>query len=104
VSQLCSTSLCIRNAGALILKIIYGYDVNQNDDDFVTEVEQAIRHIARLVNGVYMVDYFPLCELFPLGLLRQLQEPHAILSEISSLLVPFRTLEKVSKGDCCVTP
>jgi hypothetical protein len=56
----------------LILKIIYGYDVNQNDDEFVSGIDKAIRRNDGLINGVYMVDYFPLCELFPPHLLRVL--------------------------------
>ena len=55
------------------MKIIYGYEVNQNDDEFVSGIDKAIRRNDVLINRVYMVDYFPICELFPLRLLRRLE-------------------------------
>lgn len=50
-----------RSAGALILKVAYGYDVSQDSDIFVKAAEEAFltlhnQKLARL----FMVDYFPI--------------------------------------------
>ncbi|KAG6328751.1 hypothetical protein ID866_10338 [Astraeus odoratus] len=54
------------NAGALILKIVYGYEVKEENDPFVNLVENAIRAIATaVITGTFLVDAVPILKYVP---------------------------------------
>ncbi|KAJ7477159.1 cytochrome P450 [Mycena galericulata] len=55
-----------RNAGAVIMKIAYGYPVTSNDDHFVALAEEGIK-IASMASapGKWLVDSFPLLRFLP---------------------------------------
>jgi hypothetical protein len=53
-------------AGAIILKISYGYDVKEKDDPFVDIADRAMKYFSiSTTPGVYMVDLLPACKSFP---------------------------------------
>lgn len=56
----------VRNAGAVILKIAYGYDVKGEHDHFLGLAREGIR-VGSLAGapGKWLVDSFPICTLRP---------------------------------------
>lgn len=84
-----------RNAGALILKIIYGYDVNTDGDKFVAAVEAQFAKTARFLTDTYLVDYYPICKFVFISMV-PFEDLYTLLSEISSFLVPICSLEAIS--------
>ncbi|KAK0480127.1 cytochrome P450 [Armillaria novae-zelandiae] len=54
------------HAGSIIMKTVYGYDVDVNGDKFVTLVDQALDAIRNVGNvGTYLVDYIPSLKYLP---------------------------------------
>ena len=53
-----------RNAGAVIMKVAYGYEVTTDDDFFVKLVEQSFRVIEDTFSSPYMIDFFPIRRYF----------------------------------------
>ncbi|SJL18718.1 uncharacterized protein ARMOST_22317 [Armillaria ostoyae] len=54
------------HAGSIIMKTIYGYDVDPNGDHFVELADQALEGIRVIGNvGSVLVDYFPVLKYFP---------------------------------------
>ncbi|EED83433.1 predicted protein [Postia placenta Mad-698-R] len=55
-----------RNAGAVILKVAYGWTVAENDDDFVLLMEESIKVHAEIVKpGRWLVDTYPILRFVP---------------------------------------
>ncbi|KAF9270162.1 cytochrome P450 [Marasmius fiardii PR-910] len=54
-----------RNAGALILKVTYGYEVSGDYDAFIQLVERAFKIQANTVARPFPVEFFPLLRFFP---------------------------------------
>ena len=55
----------LRNAGAIILKMAYGYNVTDEEDGLVELVDQAVQGFnAASVPGAFLVDSFPACMLY----------------------------------------
>ncbi|KAK1225304.1 hypothetical protein PQX77_011722 [Marasmius sp. AFHP31] len=54
-----------RNAGSLILKVTYGYEVNDDSDDFVQLVERAFLIASSKINRPFPVEFFPFLRFFP---------------------------------------
>ncbi|SJL09796.1 related to cytochrome P450 CYP2 subfamily [Armillaria ostoyae] len=54
------------HAGSIIMKIVYGYDVNPNGDTFVGLVDRAMES-ARIIGnlGTFLVDYIPSLQYLP---------------------------------------
>lgn len=63
-----------RTAGATILKLTYGYNVESPNDRFVVLADTAMEMFSTVTTpGAFMVDIFPICELrgcTQVGLLR----------------------------------
>ncbi|KAK0223367.1 cytochrome P450 [Armillaria fumosa] len=54
------------HAGSIIMKTVYGYDVNPNGDQFVGLVDQAMESIRIAGNvGSFLVDYIPSLKYLP---------------------------------------
>lgn len=52
-----------RNAGAVVLKLAYGWTVHDSKDRFVTLMEDAFVVQSHIVKpGKWLVDVFPICE------------------------------------------
>ncbi|KAL0070250.1 hypothetical protein AAF712_002742 [Marasmius tenuissimus] len=51
-----------RNAGSLILKVTYGYEVNDDSDDFVQLVERVFLIASSRINRPFPVEFFPFRE------------------------------------------
>lgn len=51
-------------AGAIILRISYGYQVKENNDPFIDLADRAMDGISQATTpGAFMVDILPLCKL-----------------------------------------
>ena len=51
----------LRTAGAIILKVTYGYSVKERDDPFVGVVETAVAQFSECLEpGAHLVDLAPL--------------------------------------------
>ncbi|TFK43940.1 cytochrome P450 [Crucibulum laeve] len=56
-----------RNAGALILKVAYGYQVETDDDKWVKMIEDTFTLTAGIsIPGRFYVEIFPICKFLPL--------------------------------------
>ena len=54
-----------RNAGAVILKMAYDYEVKEDNDELVELVDKSIEgFIVATTPGAFLVDLFPICMLF----------------------------------------
>jgi hypothetical protein len=55
-------------AGAIILKISYGYDVMEHNDPFLDLAARAVDKLdaAAATRGAHMVDFIPACTSFGL--------------------------------------
>ena len=50
-------------AGKEIMKIAYGIDVQDKDDEYISTAERAVQVISATTNaGSYLVDALPLCK------------------------------------------
>jgi hypothetical protein len=50
-------------AGAIILRISYGYDVEENNDPFVDLADRVMDHLSQsTAPGAFMVDIMPSCK------------------------------------------
>ncbi|KAK7029429.1 hypothetical protein VNI00_014683 [Paramarasmius palmivorus] len=54
-----------RNAGSLILKVTYGYEVSSDNDDFIQLVERAFAIQASRFQRPMAVEFFPFLRFFP---------------------------------------
>ncbi|KAG7099150.1 hypothetical protein E1B28_001021 [Marasmius oreades] len=54
-----------RNAGALILKVTYGYEVSGNYDTFIQLVERAFKLQASIIGRPFPVEFFPFLRFLP---------------------------------------
>ena len=51
-----------RSAGAIILRIVYGYEVVEGDDPFVSLVNKAMEQFSLSISpGAFLVDLVPSC-------------------------------------------
>ena len=51
-----------RTAGAIILRIAYGYEIEEGDDPFVSTVDKAMEHFSlSSAPGCFLVDLVPSC-------------------------------------------
>jgi hypothetical protein len=51
-------------AGAIILRICYGYEVKDDNDPLVDIAERALDQVARYgITGDFMVDFLPSCKV-----------------------------------------
>ncbi|PBK75813.1 cytochrome P450 [Armillaria solidipes] len=54
------------HAGSIIMKTVYGYDVNPNGDQFVALVDRALESVRITGNvGTFLVDYIPSLKYLP---------------------------------------
>ncbi|EEB93592.1 hypothetical protein MPER_07723, partial [Moniliophthora perniciosa FA553] len=49
-----------RNAGAVTVKLAYGYQVTSNNDEFVERVDQSFATFGKKLAGLFLVDFFPI--------------------------------------------
>ncbi|KAG2152859.1 cytochrome P450 [Suillus clintonianus] len=82
-------------AGAIILRISYGYEVKENDDPFVNLAGRALDQFSRSTNpGAFMVDFMPFLAKVPgwfpgAGFKRLAREWHEIVEEMVSAPYQF---------------
>ena len=51
-----------RTAGAIILRIVYGYEVVEGDDPFVSAVTETMEQFSlSFAQGAFLVDLVPSC-------------------------------------------
>ncbi|KAI0036969.1 cytochrome P450 [Vararia minispora EC-137] len=83
-----------RAAGAIILKIAYGYKVCDEDDSFVSIVEEAMVQFSELFETTYLVDFIPLLKHVPAWLpgakfQRTAKKYRATLASVADLPMDF---------------
>ncbi|KAG7439041.1 cytochrome P450 [Guyanagaster necrorhizus] len=91
------------HAGSVIMKIVYGYDVDPNGDRFVELVDRAMESIRIVANvGAFFVDFIPILKYLPrwlpgAGFIRRAQ---AWRKDVDDMLEePFEyTRESMAKG------
>uniref|UniRef100_A0A0W0FVR2 Putative P450 cytochrome n=1 Tax=Moniliophthora roreri TaxID=221103 RepID=A0A0W0FVR2_MONRR len=54
-----------RNAGAVTLKLAYGYQVTSNNDEFVERVDQSFVYFGKKLARLFLVDFFPILRFVP---------------------------------------
>ncbi|KAG7097523.1 hypothetical protein E1B28_004866 [Marasmius oreades] len=54
-----------RNAGAVTLKLAYGYQVTSNNDEFVSQVDNAFIYFGKKMSRLFLVDFFPILRFVP---------------------------------------
>ena len=55
-----------RTAGAIILKLVYGYEIKESDDPLVDLVDTAMNQFSlSIAPGAFLVDIFPLLRYIP---------------------------------------
>ncbi|KAK7040289.1 hypothetical protein VNI00_009756 [Paramarasmius palmivorus] len=54
-----------RNAGAVIMKVAYGYEVTTDDDFFVKLAERSFQITEEIFSSPYMIDFFPILRHVP---------------------------------------
>jgi len=93
-----------RNAVAVILKVAYGYQVENDDDALVRVLDDGFKHLARLsVPGKYWVEFMPFLRHVPdwfpgAGFKREAKKSGAELAQIE--LLPFNWAKKqIMSGD-----
>ena len=60
ITKLLSSSSTISTAGAIILKITYGYAIQGENDPFVELADNVMTMLAQITTpGAYMVDFIP---------------------------------------------
>ncbi|KAK7029428.1 hypothetical protein VNI00_014682 [Paramarasmius palmivorus] len=58
-------SRACRNAGAVTLKLAYGYQVTSNDDPFVERVNNSFAYFGKKLGRLFLVDFFPILRFVP---------------------------------------
>jgi hypothetical protein len=53
------TQLSISNSGAIIMKLAYGYEVQYDNDVFITTIEKVFAINTKAV-GFWLADYYPI--------------------------------------------
>lgn len=55
-----------RTAGAIILKLSYGYEILEDEDPLVELVDRAMKQLSEVTTpGAFIVDVFPLLQYLP---------------------------------------
>jgi hypothetical protein len=95
-------TLALSAAGAIILKVTYGYEVQEKNDPFVSQVDLAMEQLAIVgVPGRFAVDFIPACQYhtsdFWLLLIFENSEVFARLVSRSRLQEDWQTVLRRSK-------
>jgi hypothetical protein len=56
-----NTDVLNSNAGAIIMKLAYGYNVQEDKDVFITTIEKVFAINTKAI-GFWLADYYPICE------------------------------------------
>ena len=84
-----------RFSGALILNVIYGYNVSGDNDLFVKNAEAAFTPFqAERLARLFMVDYFPICKWIILSKSSDVGIYWACTSAICSSVVPLCRIQE----------
>ncbi|KAI3620918.1 cytochrome p450 [Moniliophthora roreri] len=80
-----------RNAGSLILKVTYGYEVTSDNDDFIQLVERAFQVSASRLTRPMPVEFFPFLRFFPSWFpFTEFKQVAVELDEARTELIPFQ--------------
>ncbi|KAL0576956.1 hypothetical protein V5O48_005027 [Marasmius crinis-equi] len=80
-----------RNAGSLVLKVTYGYEVNEDSDDFIELVERAFQTISARISRPFPVEFFPFLRFLPawFPFAREFNEAAKAFEEVRLEEMPF---------------
>ena len=77
---------------AIIVKIIYGVEVEDENDPNVAQLIRVIKNVQGFVSGRFYVQYFPFLRHVPLGVpilgsqFRELEEVRAVMEEVKQAM------------------
>ena len=49
-------------AGSLIFRVMYGYEVSETHDPFITGAEELMARSSSIITSPWLVDFLPVCK------------------------------------------